>query len=151
MSHLATIGIRSGSTSDLDALLNIDPLARSQVQRADLLRESLALEQGVIASTGDEVAGFAILNYTFFHFGFIPLIVVAPAHRRSGIGLRLLEAAERRCTSTKLFSSTNSSNAVARRLFVRAGFIESGRIENVDPNDPEIIYFKPIVGPTYER
>jgi hypothetical protein len=41
-----------------------------------------------------------------------------------------------------LFSSANLSNVAAQRLFVRAGFIESGRVENLDPGDPEVIYFK---------
>ena len=56
--------------------------------------------------------------------------------------MRLLETLERRCTSGKLFSSANLSNVAAQRLFIRADFVESGRVENLNAGDPEIIYFK---------
>jgi hypothetical protein len=29
-------------------------------------------------------------------------------------------------------------------LFVKAGFLPSGMIYNLDPNDPEIVYFKAV-------
>ena len=138
----ATLTIRTGTPNDLSALVAIDTFARSHPERVELLRQSLVLGQCVVAASEAEPAGFAILNYTFFGFGFIPIVVVASAYRREGIGFRLLETLERRCISEKLFSSANLSNVPARRLFVRAGFIESGRVENLDPGDPEVIYFK---------
>jgi ribosomal protein S18 acetylase RimI-like enzyme len=89
--------------------------------------------------------GFAVLVYTFFSNGFIPLVVVAPLARRSHHGLALLADAERRCETTKLFTSTNRSNRAAQALFLRAGFVPSGQIENLDaPGDPELVYFKAV-------
>ncbi len=69
-------------------------------------------------------------------------IVVASPHRRRGVGLRLLREAEAQCTSRKLFTSANASNEGAQALFRRAGFVRSGIIENLDPGDPEVIYFR---------
>ena len=137
----ATLTIRTGTPTDLSSLVAIDSFARSQFERVEFLSQSLVLGQCVVAASEAEAAGFAILNYSFFGLGFIPLVLVS-AHRRQGIGLRLLESLERRCTSGKLFSSANMSNVVAQRLFARAGFVESGRVENLDAGDPEVIYFK---------
>ncbi len=137
----ATLIIRTGTPNDLPSLVAIDTFAGSHSDRVEFLRQSLALGQCVVVASETEPTGFAILNYSFFGFGFIPLLVVASAHRRQGIGLRLLETLGRRCTSGKLFSSANLSNVAAQRLFVRAGFVESGRVENLDPGDPEVIYF----------
>ncbi len=131
---------------ELPALLAIDSFAYSHAERVEFLRHSLALGQCVVAGSDNEIAGFGILNYTFFQFGFIPLVVVAPFHRRHGVGAWLLEALERRCSSVKLFSSANSCNVAARQLFARSGFVESGRVENLDPSDPEVFYFKPVLG-----
>ena len=144
MVHSATLTIRTATPPDLAALVAIDSFAHSHVERVEFLRRSLALGQCVVAAINTDVVGHAILNYTFFEFGFVQLVVVAPAHRRQGVGFRLLEALERRCSSTKLFASANSSDVAARRLFIRAGFIESGHVENLDPNDPEVVYFKPL-------
>jgi ribosomal protein S18 acetylase RimI-like enzyme len=138
----ATLTIRTGTPTDLSSLVAIDTFARSHSERVESLSQSLVLGQCVVAASEAEPAGFAILNYSFFGFGFIPLVVVVSAQRRQGIGLRLLETLERRCTSAKLFSSANLSNVAAQHLFARAGFVESGRVENLDPGDPEVIYFK---------
>jgi ribosomal protein S18 acetylase RimI-like enzyme len=137
-----TLTIRTGTPSDLSSLVAIDAFARSDAERVEFLSQSLVLGQCVVAASESKPAGFSILNYSFFGFGFIPLVVVESTHRREGIGLRLLESLERRCISGKLFSSANSSNFGAQRLFVRAGFVESGRVENLDPGDPEVIFFK---------
>ena len=44
--------------------------------------------------------------------------------------------------STKMFSSVNRSNSNLQKVFNTNGFIQSGIIENLDDEDPEIIYFK---------
>lgn len=142
METLAQEGIREGRPSDHAQLLDVDELARSQPERAVRLLAALREGECLVAEAGGEVRGFVVLNYTFFGFGFIPLVVVGEGNRRAGIGLRLLAAAEARCASAKLFTSTNASNAAARRLLERAGFRRSGVIENMDNNDPEVVYFK---------
>lgn len=144
METLAREDIREGQPSDHAQLLQVDELARSQSERAGRLLDALREGECLVAEAGGEVRGFVVLNYSFFGFGFIPLVVVGEGNRRAGIGLRLLAAAEARCASTKLFTSTNASNATAHRLLEQAGFQRSGVIENLDDNDPEVVYFKPV-------
>ena len=48
------------------------------------------------------------------------------------------------CQTPKLFSSTNQSNRPMQALFAKAGFEQSGMIHNLDPDDPEIVYYKAI-------
>jgi hypothetical protein len=47
-----------------------------------------------------------------------------------------------RCATRKLFTSTNESNRAMRDLLAHAGFEPSGVVQNLDPGDPELIYFK---------
>jgi RimJ/RimL family protein N-acetyltransferase len=49
------------------------------------------------------------------------------------------------CQTPKLFSSTNQSNRPMQALFAKVGFEQSGRIDNLDPNDPEIVYYKAVM------
>ena len=62
--------------------------------------------------------------------------------RRQGITRLLFAAAESQCRTESLFTSTNASNSEALRLFEHVGFQLSGRIENLDPGDPELVYHK---------
>ena len=142
METRAATAIREGLPSDGALMLEIDGLGRSQAERAALLRESLRQGQCLVVEADCAVRGLVVLNYSFFGFGFIPLVVVSATHRRAGLGLRLILAAEARCTSAKLFSSANASNDAAHALFGRAGFKRSGVVENLDEGDSEIVYFK---------
>ena len=48
----------------------------------------------------------------------------------------------------QLFTSTNRSNLPMRRLCDRLGFQRSGVVENLDNDDPELVYYKRLeVGP----
>jgi hypothetical protein len=42
----------------------------------------------------------------------------------------------------KLWTSTNQSNQAMRLLLPRLGFIESGRIDNLDEGDPELVFVR---------
>jgi ribosomal protein S18 acetylase RimI-like enzyme len=91
-----------------------------------------------------KLIGVAVLEYTFFGHGFISLIYVSPAARRTGAGEMLLQYLVSICQTPKLFSSTNQSNHPMQALFAKAGFQPSGTIHNLDPNDPEIVYYKAV-------
>ncbi|MBI2754314.1 MAG: GNAT family N-acetyltransferase [Betaproteobacteria bacterium] len=139
---VVTFTVRTGLASDLHVLVELDEYAQSHPERAASISAGVSNGECILAEAEGEVAGFVILNYSFFGFGFIPLIVVAASHRRRGVGLRLLSEAQLRCTSRKLFTSANGSNRAARALFARAGFVRSGIVENLDQDDPEIIFIK---------
>lgn len=53
-----------------------------------------------------------------------------------------MQALERRCATPKLFTSTNVSNLPMQALLRKLGYHESGIIFNLDPGDPELVYWK---------
>lgn len=133
---------RPALDADLPQLYACDPYAQDHESRRSELRRMVEQASCIVAVEGGLLLGFAVLEYHFFGCGFIPLVCVAPAHRGKGVALALLTELAHRCVTPKLFTSTNASNAPAQSLFVRAGFMRSGIVENLDPGDPELIYFQ---------
>jgi ribosomal protein S18 acetylase RimI-like enzyme len=142
MNVAALLRARTAVESDLPSVVLCD--ARAQSSKARRLALERWCEQGsvLLAEVEGQVLGFVALEHGFFGHGFIPLISVHPSSRRQGVARFLLAEAERRCKTGKLFTSANASNAEAQALFVRTGFVRSGTIENLDPGDPELVYFK---------
>ena len=70
------------------------------------------------------------------------MLYVHPSHRRKGVGTQLIRHLEALCTTEKLFTSTNRSNAPMQALLPKLGYAPSGFVENLDEGDPELIYFK---------
>ena len=136
------ISLRSAKPADFVGIFFADPLCKSEPDRARLIQGSLERGECVVAVEKDKILGYVILNYSFFGQAFVPLLVVTLANRRTGIGTRLIGEAETRCSREKLFASANESNLAAQRLFERAGFVSSGRIENLDETDDELVYCK---------
>ena len=86
--------------------------------------------------------GYAILNYSFFRRGFVPLVYVHPSHRRKGVAGQLFDYLEAHCRSERIFTSTNLSNAAMHALLANRGYLRSGIIQHLDEGDPEIFYSK---------
>ncbi|MBV9731758.1 MAG: GNAT family N-acetyltransferase [Verrucomicrobia bacterium] len=112
--------------------------------RIEYLERAIRRGGGYALEQEGKVIGVAVLEYTFFEHGFISWLYVSPAARRTGAGEMLLQYLVSICQTAKLFSSTNQSNRPMQALFVKVGFEQSGMIHNLDPNDPEIVYFKAI-------
>lgn len=145
MSARPALSLRRADHADLPGLIACDVYAQAQEARRQELQHWVEQQSCFIALAGNESAGFVVLQQrAFFGHGFIPLVCVAEGHQRQGIGRFLLAQAERLCIGPKLFTSTNTSNIRAQGLFSRAGFVTSGRIENLDEADPELVYFKAI-------
>jgi SAM-dependent methyltransferase len=142
MSTGAPLSVRRAGDTDLPGVWACDETARVDRGRAAALESWVRRGECLVAERRGEIAGFVVLEHGFFGNGFIPLISVRGTHRRQGVALRLLRVAERECRTPKLFASTNASNAPARRLLERAGFLPSGAIENLDADDPELVFFK---------
>jgi ribosomal protein S18 acetylase RimI-like enzyme len=88
-------------------------------------------------------AGYAVLTRAFFHRPFVELVMVAPATRRQGIGLALVAHLVGVAPAKQnLWTSTNVSNAPMRELLAKAGFVQSGQIDNLDEGDPEVIFVR---------
>lgn len=134
--------IRQACPDDVPKMCECDVYASTNPSRARFITTAVEKRLCTVAVDAGHVLGYVLLTHDFFEHGFISLVVVSPAHRRKGIGLRLIAAAEATCNTTKLFSSANQSNHASQQLLSRAGFQRSGVVENLDDDDPELIYIK---------
>ena len=133
---------RVAGHGDVAAMLACDAYAQTHPERGEAVRAAVGHGRCQVAIRAGRVAGYVLTHGDFFGHDFVSLVVVAPAHQHCGVGLRLLAAAEAACQTGKLFTSTNRSNGAAQRLFARAGFVRSGRIDHLDEGDPELVYVR---------
>lgn len=136
--------IRIAQLDDLEDLIAFDHIARSSASRTAFIKNSIDAQECHIALLKNDPAGYLILNHAFFEQTFIALLYIAEPHRRRGIGKALLQYAEQISRAPKLFTSTNASNKPMQNLLLKQGFKPSGTIENLDENDPELIFCKPL-------
>ena len=54
--------------------------------------------------------------------GHVISLAVAPAHRRKGIGTRLMKACESRCASDRVSVEVRKGNVRARKFYEKLGF-----------------------------
>jgi GNAT superfamily N-acetyltransferase len=115
---------------------------RAALRTLDARTASTPIDQLWVAHRGARLVGFAVLVGHFFGRPFVELLIVADDARRSGVGTALLAAIEDAVTGDRLFTSTNESNAPMRALLAKLGWLGSGRIENLDDGDPELVFVK---------
>nr|ELR5264180.1 GNAT family N-acetyltransferase [Providencia rettgeri] len=53
----------------------------------------------------------------------------------------LINKLKEQSKTDKIFTSTNQSNLATQKLLEKTGFVPSGYIDNLDDNDPELIYY----------
>ena len=135
------IQLRDATTDDRNSIIAFDHIAQSDPLRVNFIDRVLGSELCLVAERDGQVIAYGVLEYTFFDNGFISMIYVAPSDRRLGVGSALVAALTERCKTAKLFTSTNQSNVPMQRLLERHGFTSSGIIHNLDPGDPELVYF----------
>lgn len=132
--------IRRATARDLDALLELDRLAREDAARLELLRASLRARHCLVAERDGAPLGYAIANESFYGRPFVALLFVRDSARRQRVGTALLREVEARCAEPRLFTSTRQSNEPMQRLLASLGYLPSGVILNLDPGDPELVY-----------
>ncbi|GLK96974.1 GNAT family N-acetyltransferase [Achromobacter insolitus] len=141
---LSETNVRPASCKDIDLIIALDPIAKREQGRRTFITNAVAARQCWVAVEAEDASaliGYGVLNRSFFENDFIPLIVVKVSARRRGVATAILRALEAQSRG-KLFTSTNTSNMAMRRLLKRVGFVESGQIENLDDNDPELVFVK---------
>ena len=138
---MQTIIIRDANYSDRDGILAIDEIAQCEQERIDFIDRALDSATCLVADNNGTVIAYGVLEYSFFGNGFISMVYVAKSVRRRGVGRSLMRALANQCKTSKLFTSTNESNSAMRALLATLGYVPSGVIENLDPDDPELVFF----------
>jgi ribosomal protein S18 acetylase RimI-like enzyme len=140
--------IRLAMQGDIEEIMKFDHIARirSRQDRRDFIRRSVLNKKCYVAVVEGKPVGYTVLQYDFWDFGggFISMLLVHEDFRRRGIGSELVEYVEGICKKEKLFTSTNQSNKAMQSLLEKMKYKKSGIIHNLDPGDPELIYFKKI-------
>ena len=136
------IHVRLAGTRDRRALPEIDPNVASDLDRRHAIDSAIAARHCWIADYAGQPAGYGLASRNFFSRDFIDLVYVAEFARRAGVGAAILTAIENACGATSIFTSTNESNRPMRELLKSRDYKPSGRIENLDPGDPELVYVK---------
>lgn len=141
MMSCGELAIRQVDAGTLERCISTLALDKSSTA---VLKVARAAGEALVAMRDSELVGVIAWHRHFFGCPFIALVAVAESARRQGIARALLEAVEAEVGEGKLFTSTNESNAVAQELFEHSEFVRSGRVENLDPGDSEILYYKRI-------
>jgi ribosomal protein S18 acetylase RimI-like enzyme len=137
-----SIDVAGARPGDISVVQAIDERVLGRAERREFLRRAVEAEECLVARFEGVIAGFSVVDRSFYDQRFIALLIVDPDHQRRGIGSALMRAIEARFPGEKLFTSTNASNLKMQALCERLGYVRSGYIENLDEDDPEIIYFK---------
>lgn len=133
--------IRAATLADYERLVGLDTLASVDPARRVQIGQWIDAGSCYVAQTGEPVGAYGVLGYHFFGNGFIEMIMVGEDFRRQGLGIALVRYFQAQCLTPKLFASTNLSNQHMQELLRSAGFRTSGFIDNLDDNDPEIVFF----------
>jgi ribosomal protein S18 acetylase RimI-like enzyme len=123
-------------------ILEIDREVIGNYSRKKYLEEAIMENKCLVAIDNSSIVGFLIYHTHFFESSFISLLIVHPSERQKGYAKSLMKYFEKISPTQKIFSSTNKSNEKMHRLFSSIGYIKSGSVENLDEDDPEIIYYK---------
>lgn len=133
--------IRPATLADYERLLALDTRASVDLERCVQISQWIDAGSCYVAQTGESVGAYGVLGYHFFGNGFIEMVMVGEGFRRQGLGIALVRYFQVHCMTPKLFASTNLSNQHMQELLKSAGFRTSGFIDNLDDNDPEIVFF----------
>lgn len=139
---MSGVQIRGATPSDVAALLAMDTHLKTDPNRASAIPEWVRSGGCLVAELGDRSVGYTAVRNIFFHQPMIEILMVAAAHRRSGIGRALLRAALALAAADKVWTSTNRSNLPMQALLRAEGFVYAGMVEGLDVDDAELFYFR---------
>ncbi len=133
--------IRKATREDIERLKQIDHLSHTE-DRTRYIQRVVSSGTAWVAVADTQVVAYAVLDNSYFERPTLAMLIVESQRRRSGIGEGLVEYLERICRGDELWTSTNVSNTPMQRLLATRGYQLTGFIDNLDPGDPELIYFK---------
>lgn len=130
--------IRPATTADLAAIIALERECReaghwTDAQYEALLRSGLSSHDAarrlvLVFDESGAVLGFLVAQHVTAEWE-LENIAVAPAARRRGVGRQLIEELLKAASEThseSVFLEVRESNARARSLYEKAGFVESG-------------------------
>ena len=137
------IQIRFGYPSDFEGLTKIDSFFSSgHPERARDISQWLKNDQLFVAIKKDRLVAYAVLGDFFFRRPTAEMLMVVEDCRGQGVGRQLMRYLEEQVVGPEIWITTNLSNQPMQRLLASAGFKLTGFIDNLDPGDPELVYFK---------
>jgi ribosomal-protein-alanine acetyltransferase len=130
--------VRPATLEDLAALVELE---RAAFTVPNWPADTFLRYDCIVAEVGRQMAGFLVSRQTFEGSSIAPPereilnLAVAPAYRRAGIATLLIGLEFRKKASLVL--EVRESNAAARALYERLGFVEISRRNNYYDNPPE--------------
>jgi len=138
-----SVEVRAAGAEDVPALIAANPYAQSNAGRRAQIAEWVDAGNCFVAERDSEIVGYCVLTREFFDSFFLKLVAVAEHDRGTGVGTAMIEhVIDLVPPGEKLWTSTNESNAPMRALLPRLEFVESGRIDNLDEGDPELVFVR---------
>jgi hypothetical protein len=134
--------IKLANQNDVQDVITLDREMIGHNLRKKQIETAIQHERCLVIHEQSELAGFLLYHTEFFECCFVSLLMIKPSFQRKGLAKALLMSMDIFSPTNKIFSSTNQSNEVMHNVFERFGYIKSGIIENLDEDDPEIIYLK---------
>jgi ribosomal protein S18 acetylase RimI-like enzyme len=124
------------------SLLEKMPHALHYNHHLSFIRHALGTKECLVAERDGGIAGFVVWDRGFYARPFLWMLGVDPSHQHEGIASLLIEHVEQLNAGRSLYTSTNESNAAMQGLLSKRGFSPAGRLDDLDPGDPEIFYVK---------
>lgn len=105
-----------------------------------------------IATRGNEMTGFIVINLRGAFIGYIQSICVVPEWRNRGLGSQLMAFAERRIfqETPNVFVCVSSFNSNALRLYERLGYAVVGELKDYIVSGHSEILLRKTIGPLAE-
>ena len=124
----------------LEDLTALDDRAAVDPHRVELIQGWVADGNCVAAVLDGRTVGYSVMKYHFYERGFVEMLQVHREFRRRGIGTALMKHMRARCTTERLFTSTNLSNRPMQGLLAKLGYRLSTVLPHIDDEDPELLF-----------
>ena len=134
-------GIRTATPSDVPGLVAI--LAQTPWEKSAFIKAAVINYEVAVIDEGAGPVAFVAWNREFFGRPFVWLVAVAGRARRQGLASLLFAHVEAACRGSRVYTSTNATNAAMHALLFKLGYMRRGELD-LDPGDPEIFYAKDV-------
>ncbi len=80
------LSIRPAVENEIEEICSFDLIAQRENERREFIRRVVTSGECFVAVADEKVIGYAVLNYSFYHSGFIEMVYIRSDCRRSGAG-----------------------------------------------------------------